>query len=110
MVLIPVKCPVCNGVDVTKHGTTSNGKQRFICKAPDCEGQTFIQDYSENGRLPETKQQIIEMALNGSGVRDTARVLNISPTTVINELKKRAGIARREPRLFGGPQARGDRG
>ncbi|WP_347272339.1 IS1-like element transposase [Pseudanabaena sp. FACHB-1998] len=28
------------------------------------------------------------MAINGSGVRDTGRVLGISPTTVINELKK----------------------
>lgn len=105
MVLIPVKCPVCNGVDVIKHGTTSNGKQRFACKALDCEGKTFIQDYSEKGRLPETKQQIIEMALNGSGIRDTARVLNISPTTVINELKKRTGTARRESRLFSDPHA-----
>jgi len=29
------------------------------------------------------------MAVNGSGIRDTARVLKISPTTVIEELKKR---------------------
>jgi hypothetical protein len=29
------------------------------------------------------------MALNASGIRDTARVLHISPTTVINELKNR---------------------
>lgn len=29
------------------------------------------------------------MALNGSGIRDTARVLEISPTTVISELKKK---------------------
>jgi transposase-like protein len=29
------------------------------------------------------------MAMNASGVRDTARVLKISPTTVIKELKKR---------------------
>jgi hypothetical protein len=29
------------------------------------------------------------MALNGSGIRDTARVLRISPTTVIAVLKKR---------------------
>ncbi|NMF59602.1 hypothetical protein HC246_16650 [Pseudanabaena yagii GIHE-NHR1] len=28
------------------------------------------------------------MAINGSGIRDTSRVLGISPTTVINELKK----------------------
>ncbi|WP_250126511.1 IS1-like element transposase [Chroococcidiopsis sp. CCMEE 29] len=29
------------------------------------------------------------MAVNGSGIRDTARVLKISPTTVIEQLKKR---------------------
>jgi IS1 family transposase len=29
------------------------------------------------------------MALNGSGIRDTARVLDISPPTVIKELKKK---------------------
>ena len=28
------------------------------------------------------------MAVNGSGIRDTARVLHISPSTVIHELKK----------------------
>jgi len=28
------------------------------------------------------------MAMNASGIRDTARVLHISPTTVIKELKK----------------------
>jgi transposase-like protein len=28
------------------------------------------------------------MAINGSGIRDTARVLKISPTTVIETLKK----------------------
>ncbi|HBC42118.1 MAG TPA: hypothetical protein DCZ88_09545 [Pseudanabaena sp.] len=31
---------------------------------------------------------ITEMAINGSGIRDTGRVLGISSTTVINELKK----------------------
>nr|WP_166805047.1 IS1-like element transposase [Nitrosococcus wardiae] len=41
------------------------------------------------GRLPQVKQQIIEMALNGSGIRETARVLEISPHTVLKELKKR---------------------
>ena len=30
------------------------------------------------------------MALNASGIRDTARVLHISPTTVLKELKKKA--------------------
>jgi hypothetical protein len=35
------------------------------------------------------KQQIIDMAMNASGIRDTARVLHVSPTTVIKELKKK---------------------
>jgi transposase-like protein len=29
------------------------------------------------------------MAMNASGMRDTARVLHVSPTTVLQELKKR---------------------
>jgi transposase-like protein len=35
------------------------------------------------------KQQIVDMALKASGIRDTARVLHVSPTTVLKELKKR---------------------
>jgi transposase-like protein len=31
---------------------------------------------------------MVELAMNASGIRDTARVLHVSPTTVINELKK----------------------
>jgi transposase-like protein len=36
------------------------------------------------------KEQIIDMALNGSGIRDTARVLGISTDTVLNELTKKS--------------------
>jgi len=45
--------------------------------------------YSYAGQAPTVKGQIIEMAMNASGIRDTARVLKISPITVINELKKK---------------------
>jgi len=34
------------------------------------------------------KQQIVEMAMKASGIRDTARVLHASPTTALKELKK----------------------
>jgi transposase-like protein len=34
------------------------------------------------------KQQIVDMAMNASGIRDTARVLHVSPTTVINEFMR----------------------
>jgi insertion element IS1 protein InsB len=89
MVLEPIRCPVCNGVNVTKHGKTENEKQRFACKDIACNGKTFILNYSEKGCLPEVKRQIIDMALNGSGIRDTSRVLHISTATVTNELKKK---------------------
>ena len=32
----------------------------------------------------------VDMAMNASGIRDTARVLYVSPTTVITELKKKS--------------------
>jgi len=88
MVLNPVVCPVCRHEKIAKRGKTENGKQRYLCQNPECSVKTFILDYDYNGYLPEVKNQIINMAINGSGIRDTARVLEISPTTVINELKK----------------------
>ncbi len=92
MVLIPILCPHCESDQVVKRGKTENGKQRYLCQNKACATKTFILDYSYNGRLPEVKKKIIDMAVNGSGVRDTARVLEISPNTVINELKKRIDI------------------
>ena len=66
------------------------GKQRYRCRqCLEARGRTFLLDYSYAGQSPAVKQQIVDMAMNASGIRDTARVLNISPTTVINELKKR---------------------
>jgi hypothetical protein len=35
------------------------------------------------------QQHILDRSLHASGVRDTARVLRISPDTVLNELKKK---------------------
>jgi len=90
MTLEPIPCPTCHGVDVVKTGKTSDGKQRFRCQNPACECVTFLRDYTYQGLLPEVKRKIVDMSLNGSGIRDIARVLHISPSTVIHELKKRA--------------------
>jgi insertion element IS1 protein InsB len=90
MVLEPVSCPTCQSSDVFRHGRSAEGKSRYRCLNPNCERNTFILNYSYQGRLLEVKTQIVEMALNGSGIRDTARVLKISPSTVIQELKKSA--------------------
>ena len=89
MVFTPVFCPHCQRKQVVKRGKTDTGKQRYRCQNPDCSHQSFLLDPAYRGRLPEIKQQVIEMSLNGSGVRDTARVLKISTATVIHELKKK---------------------
>jgi transposase-like protein len=93
---LQIRCPACQHTDVIKHGITAQGKQRYRCKQPSCPSQTFLVEYSHQGRLPEVKQHILEMTLNGSGIRDIARVLHISPTTVIEELKKRASAPTRQ--------------
>ena len=90
MVLVPVRCSYCQSDQVIKGGQTETGKQRYRCQQADCSHRSFVLEPAYNGRLPEIKAQIIAMALNGSGIRDSARVLKISPTTVINELKKKS--------------------
>jgi len=89
MVLIAVCCPHCGSDQVVKRGKISNGKQRYLCQNETCTHQTFLLDYDHRARLPEIKRQIVDMALNSSGIRDTARVLGISKDTVISELKKK---------------------
>jgi transposase-like protein len=98
MVLMPVRCLYCHNDQVTKRGKTATGKQRYRCHNPECPHQSFLLDPAYKGRLPAIKQQVIEMSLNASGVRDTARVLQISTRTVLNELKKK-GCTRIRPAL-----------
>lgn len=87
-VLIAVRCPHCQSTEVTRHGKPSNGKPRFRCLNSECPYQTFSLNLAHPGRKQEVKWQIVEMTLNGSGVRDIARVLHVSTSTVIKELKK----------------------
>ena len=88
MTYVPVHCPDCQGIDVVRYGTQRNGEQRYRCHNTDCPRHIFLLAYRNHGRLPAVKQQMVDMALNGSGIRDTARVLKVSPTTVISTLKK----------------------
>jgi transposase-like protein len=83
-----VRCPHCQSEVVVKYGKTSNGKERFRCQQYEQCGRTFLRSYAYPGCLPTVKQQMVEMTLNGSGIRDIARVLQVGPNTVIKELKK----------------------
>jgi transposase-like protein len=98
MTLLPVYCPQCATDQVVKRGKTSNEKQRYLCQNEAYPQQTFLLEYCHRGRLPQVKQQNVAMALNGSGIRDTARVLRISKDTVLSELQKRKVVSNRSTR------------
>jgi len=87
--VVAVQCPECGSPEVVKYGQQPNGTQRYRCKNPHCQRRIFLRQYHNTGWELEVKQQMVEMALNGSGIRDTARVLGVSPTTVIATLKKK---------------------
>ena len=90
MIKINVHCRYCNSDNVIKAGkrilkSKPEGIQAYKCK--NCR-KYFQLEYKQIGRLPETKESIIDMCSNGSGIRDTARVLKISTSTVIDTIKK----------------------
>ena len=51
--------------------------------------KTFMLEYRYKTYEPSVKEKVVDMAINGSGIRDTSRVLGISKTTVIKTLKKK---------------------
>ena len=90
MITQVLHCLYCHGTDIVRHGLSPEGKQRYRCRAcREGRGRTFLLTYTYAGQALEVKQQIVDMAMNASGIRDTARVWPVSPTTVIKELKKR---------------------
>ena len=99
MVYVPVQCPHCQSMEVIKAGKQANGTQRYQCQNEQCTRRIFLLQYQDRGRAPEVRRQVIDMAINGSGIRDTARVLRISPTTVIAVLKKSRLPPTRQPHV-----------
>ena len=89
MAVVAVRCPECGSEEVVRYGRQPNGEQRYRCDNRDCARRIFLRQYHNAGWVPEVKRQIVDMALNGSGIRDTARVLGVSPTTVLTTLKKK---------------------
>ena len=78
-VFLPVRCPYCQSEHVVKGGKTDTGKQRYRCHNPDCSYQSFLLDSAYKGRSPAIKQQVIDLSLNGSGVRDTGTGVGDQP-------------------------------
>lgn len=91
MASVNVHCPRCQSALVYRHGQSPKGSDRFRCG--DCQ-RVFQFTYTYEARKPGVKEKIIEMVFNGSGVRDSARVLKIGINTVIRALKnsRHAGV------------------
>ena len=88
MITHVLHCPYCQGADIGRHGTPAEAKQRSRCRV--ClsrRGRTLLLAYPFAGPSSEGKQQIVEGAMNTSGSRDTARVLHVSPPTMLKELR-----------------------
>jgi len=81
-----ITCRYCGEANVTYSGRNSAGNQR--CKCADCH-RTFLLTYSNRACAPGVQEQIVEMGLNASGVRDTARVLGVDKNTVCATFKKK---------------------
>jgi transposase-like protein len=87
MVLEAVPCKHCGQTqEVKRYGTARASIQRYHCY--DC-GRTFVQTYTHKACDPFAKEQITQMVLNGSGIRDTARVLGVNRNPVSNQFKKK---------------------
>lgn len=83
MAVVEVRCPDCDSLNVVRYGKQPNGAQRFICQNPACKRRIFLLNYRAKPNNPEARQQIIDMALGGMGVDETARLLNIPPEAVL---------------------------
>jgi insertion element IS1 protein InsB len=92
MTFIAVRCPHCQSDQIVKRGKMARGTQRYLCQNILCAKGSFLLDYCNRGCVPDVKHLIIDMSLNASGVRDTARSLQISTNTVLHELRKKAAV------------------
>ena len=92
-----VKCRYCAGYCI-KNGKEKNGQQRFKCKSCKKSQQAV---YQYNAYVKSLNNHIIALTKEGVGIRGTARLLDISPTTLISRIKKIATEIK-EPALVKG--------
>ena len=80
-------CPYCLCAKVVGNGKKSSGAHNYLCKG--C-GKQFQKHYLYWACDKKVKDQILPMLLRGSGVRDCAVVLGISPNAVLRHLTRQA--------------------
>ncbi|MBF0428593.1 MAG: IS1 family transposase [Magnetococcales bacterium] len=85
MAVLEVRCPACNGLNVVRYGRQPNGKQRYLCQDLTCTRRIFLlrtPHESPLDRMPTEMRQVIERALAGVSIEETARDLRLPSGTV----------------------------
>ena len=95
MAVVEVSCIACGGMNVVKYGKSGTGEQRYLCRTADCR-KTFQLTHRYKACDQGIRERIVDMALNGSGIRDTARVLSVAIGTVITTIKKSMQLGQSE--------------
>jgi hypothetical protein len=80
------KMPRLRGNEHIKEGQTAYSD---ICNNKECPGKSFMLEYAYNGWKHGIDGEIVKMTANACGIRDSARVLEISKQKVCDTLKKR---------------------
>tara|TARA_X000000950_G_scaffold209823_1_gene252298 strand:+ start:263 stop:709 length:447 start_codon:yes stop_codon:yes gene_type:complete len=93
-----VICKHCGSACWKSGVEKATGKQRYRCKK--C-GKSQQVNYSYNAYFPNLNKNIVALTKEGVGIRGTARLLGISPTTLISRIKKIAAEIK-EPALVKG--------
>ncbi len=87
--LTEVSCISCNSTNIRKCGINRHGDQSCLCLNPCGTIKSFMLKYRYKACIPCVQKQVGDMAIHGSGNRDTSRVLQTSKTTTINIIRRK---------------------
>ncbi|WP_374174571.1 hypothetical protein [Flavobacterium tructae] len=78
-----MNCPKCKEKKVIKNGRTKNNKQQYYCKI--C-SHRFIENYANQAYKLDINQKIVQLTKERLDIRSTARILEISATTLLERI------------------------
>lgn len=93
-----MKCQYCKSVCI-KYGRQKSGIQKYYCKNCNKHQQ---EEYTYKVYYNEKRKLISKLIISNCGILQIASALDISPTTVIRQIKKDAAVLLPPPLPYGG--------
>jgi len=90
MVTKQITCRHCSSSEITCHGLTTNGKQRYLCHG--C-GRYSRERPQPNGYTEQARDMILRAYDERSSLRGLTRTFGVARNTVTGWLKKREATA-----------------